>query len=681
MSLLDDVSIVVTPNGYKAGELYAVVPEPTEGAEQVTNGDFATDSDWIKGTGWTISGGTANCNNTSGSTQDLKTENRILNLGGKTVKIEFTVSNYSGSASMIVTLQGTGGNDFTGINANGTYTAYASVQLSENSIDLLFKASNGWIGSIDNVSVKEYTSADMDVTRTTAGTRVDEDGLVNYAEVVGDELVTNGDFATDSDWSVTQSGNDTITIENGYALFNCPDNSNIYISQGGLLTIGKTYIASVDLLSIDSGSLQFAQGGGGTITGSPSINTLGTHTFTFIAATATFAVKRKLGAPNLLNAKIDNVSVKEVTRDNVPRIDYTGGGCPHILSEPQRTNNLQSTQDFTDTFWNTNNMETIVASTVLSPDGTTFGFKAIPNNTTNKHYVDYDFGFLSMPSGVEATYSVFVKPFGYTNFQLASSTSFASRYQNFELTGDGVIGTGDVNSAKIEKIGDWYRCSITETTTGTTPRVLNIATPSSGLGRNPTWLGNGTDGVLLWGAQMEEGTYSTSYIPNLSTTSGSTVTRNQDQFTRDGIGSLINSTEGVLFVEMAALSNDGTNRDISISDGTLSNRIFVFYSTSSNQVRVEGKVGNVVQFSFTESISNATNFIKLAIKYKENDFALWIDGVEVGTDNSGITFPVNTLDELQFAVGGTSARFFGKVRQLQVYKRALTDEQLTSLTS
>ena len=66
MSLLDDVSIVVTPNGYKAGELYAVSPVPTEGAELVTNGDFATDSDWTKGTGWTISGGIANCDGSNG---------------------------------------------------------------------------------------------------------------------------------------------------------------------------------------------------------------------------------------------------------------------------------------------------------------------------------------------------------------------------------------------------------------------------------------------------------------------------------------------------------------------------------------------------------------------------------------------------------------------------------------
>ena len=56
--------------------------------------------------------------------------------------------------------------------------------------------------------------------------------------------------------------------------------------------------------------------------------------------------------------------------------------------------------------------------------------------------------------------------------------------------------------------------------------------------------------LILRGAQLEEGSYATSYIP----TSGSTVTRNQDIFTRDGIGSLINSTEGVLFVEIAAFA-------------------------------------------------------------------------------------------------------------------------------
>jgi hypothetical protein len=67
------------------------------------------------------------------------------------------------------------------------------------------------------------------------------------------------------------------------------------------------------------------------------------------------------------------------------------------------------------------------------------------------------------------------------------------------------------------------------------------------------------DSFSLGRTSLEQGSYATSYIP----TSGSTVTRNQDIFTRDGIGSLINSTEGVLFVEMAALSDDLTYRCIS----------------------------------------------------------------------------------------------------------------------
>ena len=669
MSLLDDVSIVVTPNGYKAGELYAVVPVPTEGAELVTNGDFATDTDWTKND-WDISNGVATLPTTS--TSNL---NQAIGLEQyKFYKIVFTVSN--------TTLGGVrvrlGTSTISSVFTDGTHTIYLEQTTTNDAFRFYADSSGVFNGSIDNVSVEEYASADMDVTRATAGTRVDENGLVNYAEVLGSELAICGDFECASPltgWTVNSDG--AISIDSGkLKVLNVTNRGRSFRTYTGL-TIGKTYEAFV---GNTSGNITgFCHITSGTANNNITLNA----PFFFVAGATTAEFQCGVGSTIVDRFTFfDNISLKQNDRDNVPRIDYTGGGCPHILSEPQRTNNLQSTQDFTDTFWNTNNMETIVASTVLSPDGTTFGYKATPNNTTNKHYVDYDFGFLSMPSGVEVTYSVFAKPNGYTNFQLASSTSFASRYQNFELTGDGVIGTGDVNSAKIEKIGDWYRCSITETTTGTTPRVLNIATPSSGLGRNPTWLGNGTDGVLLWGAQLEEGTYPTSYIPNLSTTSGSTVTRNKDTFTRDGIGSLINSTEGVLFIEMAVLSADTINRYISLSNGTDDNSIsFHFRNNSNNQVRVILKSGNSNQFDATYNPSGSTDFAKVAFKYKVNDFALWVNGTEIATDTSGITFSADTLNRLAFDDGNGNSNFYGKVKQLQVYNTALTDAQLTSLTT
>ena len=204
-------------------------------------------------------------------------------------------------------------------------------------------------GTLYNVAPVVEPYEDFDFARASVASRVNSSGLVEMVgRTLGSELVTNGDFATDSDWTKTQSGNDTIVIENGYALFNCPDNSNIFISQPSVMTIGKTYTASFDIISIDSGGFLFGNGGGGTISGSPTANTVGTHTFTFVATTASFVIKRALGSPNLLNGKIDNVSVKEVIdTNNIPRISYdSNGDNGHILLEPTSTNLSRYTEDF-----------------------------------------------------------------------------------------------------------------------------------------------------------------------------------------------------------------------------------------------------------------------------------------------------------------------------------------------
>ena len=191
---------------------------------------------------------------------------------------------------------------------------------------------------------------------------------------------------------------------------------------------------------------------------------------------------------------------------------------------------------------------------------------------------------------------------------------------------------------------------------------------------NISYTGDGTSGFYIYGAQLE-GSYPTSYIP----TSGSTVTRNQDIFTRDGIGSLINSTEGVLFVEMAALSDDLSTREISLSDGTTTDRIEIRYSPVSNRIQGLVRVGSVIVANLSFIVSDITDFSKIAFKWKVNDFALWIDGVESGTDTSG-SIP-SGLNRLALDGGSGSDVFFGKVKQLQVYTTALTDTQLAALTS
>jgi len=617
MSLLDDVSIVVTPNGYKAGELYAVIPVPTLGSEEVTNGDFATDSDWIKEAGWTISGGTANC--TSASGKSLYQTNTLI--AGRQYKLNFTVSNYStGYLSSL-------GNDFGGVmaEANGTYEIIGTATGTSFGI----VAQGSFTGSIDNVSVKEYTSADMDVTRATAATRVDEDGLVNYAEVVSDtELITNGDFATDTDW-IKGTG---WTISGGAAILDGTQTGGSSLSSSNMtVTVGKIYKVTVNVSATSSGFRLY------DALGVVSYGlSLGENIFYRTPSSSTYTLT-PLGLGGAAGT-ISNVSVKQVDRDNVPRIDYTGGGCPHILAEPQRTNLITYSEDFSQSYWTKQSGVTPTYNTTetLSPDGTYNATKFIGNGSSGVLK-----GGISV-TGVIAR-SVYLK-------SITGTVNVVLKDPNLTVT-----------QKTLTLTEEWQRFELIESNGTSTQGIWIDDIPASG--------------IYVYGAQVEEGSYATSYIP----TDGGTVTRNQDQFTRDGIGSLINSTEGVLFVEMAALSDDGTFRQLTLNDGTTANRILVDFTDASNQIRVFCGSGGVSQVSETFNVTSSLSFNKIAFKYKLNDFALWVNGVEVATDTSGIT-PIG-LNKLSFNNGSGSFDFFGKVKQLQVYNTALTDTQLAALTS
>ena len=187
-----------------------------------------------------------------------------------------------------------------------------------------------------------------------------------------------------------------------------------------------------------------------------------------------------------------------------------------------------------------------------------------------------------------------------------------------------------------------------------------------------TWKDGGTDifDIEIWGAQIEQLSYATSYIP----TSGSTVTRLQDAAFGAGSTDLINSTEGVLYAEIAALSNQLTHRRISISDGTLGNLVYISFDTASNRILANAN-GKIMIYT----VSDETEFQKIAVYYNTTAPKLFVNGVlrETETAMNAIT----GLNELAFdnAIGGNN--FFGKTKCVAVFKEALTDAELTCLTT
>ena len=143
---------------------------------------------------------------------------------------------------------------------------------------------------------------------------------------------------------------------------------------------------------------------------------------------------------------------------------------------------------------------------------------------------------------------------------------------------------------------------------------------------------------------------------------------------------MFNDSEGVLFANIAANSDDLTFRLISLSDGTTSNRISLGYRTTSNAIYCEIRNSNVTQAFLITTINDIKTKSKVSVKYKENDFALWVNGFEVSTDTSGIT-PIN-LSKINFDSGQQSGGFFyGKTKEIAYYDTVLTDLELETLTS
>ena len=121
------------------------------GSEEITNGDFATDSDWTKETGWTISGGKATFD---GSVATNALFQNIGGVSGKRYILSFEVTDYVSGSVKAYLSNGDVSGGTPSITANGKYV----FDITATGVLCLFRNETSFNGSIDNVSVKELTS-------------------------------------------------------------------------------------------------------------------------------------------------------------------------------------------------------------------------------------------------------------------------------------------------------------------------------------------------------------------------------------------------------------------------------------------------------------------------------------------------------------------------------------------
>ena len=555
-----------------------------------------------------------------------------------------------------------------------------------------------------------------------AATRVNSEGLIEKGR-------ENLCFASDtSNWSVgraTRGSSTTIKGVSGYFYSDSTGNPNINKSVAGYSTGFATFSIYIDTTNANSIELRFAKDGNasngtqatfnattktlGSIienlsyvsSGSTQLNyeDLGDNVFRLsIGANFTASgtshfpvvyfgtgnsnvaigggqVERSLVATDLLVTTASTAQAGIL--EDMPRLDYSGGAsCPSLLLEPQRSNNVTQSEAITTSDWSYINT-TATINTNVSPEGVENASTIDTGTDTAVHYAQAQ--LFTFTSGNDYTMSVFVKKDNTALVQLIGSSgifngNFFATYNLDTLE----VTEGTNATASMEDFGNgWYRLILTGTATSTgSARAFYICFTNDKSTRLPSFTAS-NERVYVYGAQMEEGSYPTSYIPTYG--AGASVTRGADDCTNADVSSLLGSGVGTAFIDMVVNGAD-TQGNIPLTIGTgTSNLVYLWVKTNLNLV-YEAYTGGGLQ----AAISTSTGFytygdrIKVALVWADNDFAMYINGTLIGTDTSG-TAPTPTKLWLgEYTAGNYKG---ASINEVLLFPTRLSNDELATLTT
>jgi hypothetical protein len=289
-----------------------------------------------------------------------------------------------------------------------------------------------------------------------------------------------------------------------------------------------------------------------------------------------------------------------------------------------------------------------INNSTTSPDGTQNASKLQYNGSIVGAYQT-----VVVSAGVTYTASMYAKLDDATNICLVinNSASWNTVGGISFTTSNGLIAN------------QWARVQFTFTAPATGQINIHIGSHSE-TGLTPQSVGS----FFIWGCQVELSSYATSLI---NTTSAS-ATRVADACFKTGISSLIGQTEGVLFADVTLTTRQSYSYILMNDSGSSANYIGIYYRATAFEIEVvtsSGLQANIV------SNNSATGRFKIAIAYKANDFVLYINGTQIGTDTSG---SVPTCNKLDLFYNGEQPF---QINQAILFKTRLTNAELASLTT
>jgi hypothetical protein len=364
-------------------------------------------------------------------------------------------------------------------------------------------------------------------------------------------------------------------------------------------------------------------------------------------------------------------AVYEGITDNLPRLDYSGGAsCPSLLLEPSRTNFLLHSEYFG--YWSVSNL-TATANSIDSVEGNQNAY-LISSTGSGNHPI---YRGTSCANG-DYTMSVFLKK--------GAVTAFSSWEDGYSTTGIQVnldeVSVTPKNANTLNPFiepydNGWYRVGYSfSNTSGIVQPALYLQDASG----NTNHTANG-ETIYMYGAQLEAGSYPTSYIPTYGT-AASRADDNVNSLT--SVSNLIGQTEGTIFIETSHIDEQAGDVRIQLSVGTSTNN-WIFFGVpeatgGDYKARMYINNGGVNQVNrFSSALSSGNH--KYALAYKENDVVLYVDG-ELQASDTLATIPACDRLTINGASPSSSAsQAQNKYKQVALFKTRLTNAELAALTT
>ena len=168
-------------------------------------------------------------------------------------------------------------------------------------------------------------------------------------------------------------------------------------------------------------------------------------------------------------------------------------------------NLLTFSEQFDNAAW-TKTRSSVAANVTAAPNGTLTADRLVEDTSNNSHFINQS---QTVTNGATYAASVFAKQDTRRYLSLVVIGSTAASNTFFDLQTGVVVSTSANATSTIQNVGNgWYRCSIVVTTNATT---AGIYPGISADGISPSYLGDGTSGLFIWGAQLEAGSTATAY--------------------------------------------------------------------------------------------------------------------------------------------------------------------------